>query len=121
MFLLCHHPHVHQAPSNYAINFIDTVSLITSTWTVRLWNAPPMIDLSLTLASIERLIYQHLWEHFFVVCSFHFVCPCSHCHALRLFHSFKNHITSSITSGCHALNLSFNNGPPSFIDCPNTV
>ena len=50
---------------------------------VRLWNSFPVIDLTVSVRSIKKFLFDHLWEHFTanfnsdVACSFHFSCP--HC------------------------------------------
>ena len=52
---------------------------------VRLWNSLPQIDLSLSLETLKKKLYNHFWAHFIAnfdssnICSFHIVCPCSKC------------------------------------------
>ena len=51
----------------------------------RLWNALPIIDLTLSIPVIKCKLKHFLWNHFienFNVnnhCTFHFFCPCNHC------------------------------------------
>ena len=52
---------------------------------VRLWNALPIIDMTLSPCTIRKKLLTFLWatfeSHFDSsnICSFHFVCPCNHC------------------------------------------
>ena len=54
---------------------------------VRLWNTLPagIIDLSLSYTSVKQSLKKFFWNHFEQnfnsenPCSFHVVCPCSHC------------------------------------------
>lgn len=52
---------------------------------VRLWNAVPPIDLSLSVHTIKRHLMDFFWLHFKAnfnptqTCSFHFLCPCARC------------------------------------------
>lgn len=51
----------------------------------RLWNALPVIDLTLSLVTIKKHLTNFLWSHFQdhfnpdIPCTFHFVCPCNKC------------------------------------------
>ena len=52
---------------------------------VRLWNALPPIDLSLSLSTIKARLKEFMWSHFLenfdpdMPCTFHFLCPCAKC------------------------------------------
>ena len=67
-----------RAPSNSKRNFYFNRL-------VRLWNALPIMDLSLSMESLRSKVKNFLWLTFtasFVsnnTCSFHFFCPCNHC------------------------------------------
>ena len=51
----------------------------------RLWNALPIIDLTLSFSVIKHKLHCFLWNHFienFDInnhCTYHFLCPCNHC------------------------------------------
>lgn len=53
---------------------------------VRLWNALPPIDLSLSLPTIKSHLKKYFWSHFLEhfdscnPCTYNFICPCSNCH-----------------------------------------
>ena len=55
---------------------------------IRLWNALPQIDLSLSFQSVKHFIFEFLWNHFIthfqsdISCTYHFMCPCSSCSSL---------------------------------------
>ena len=65
---------------------------------VRLWNALPPLDLSLSFSTLKLHLKQLFWKHFIVhfspsnLCTFHVVCPCPHCvncnHSVSLKWSF---------------------------------
>ena len=52
---------------------------------VKLWNALPIIDLSLSTDTLRRKVKDFLWSNFVNnfdssnTCSFHFLCPCIRC------------------------------------------
>ena len=52
---------------------------------VRIWNALPLIDLSLSFLSLKFQIKQFFWTIFLtcfdpsIPCSYHFICPCNKC------------------------------------------
>ena len=52
----------------------------------RLWNSLPVIDLSLSLPTIRSQLSKFLRERFLDSfdcndpCTYHFLCPCAHCH-----------------------------------------
>ena len=52
---------------------------------VKLWNALPVIDITLSISAIKHKIKALLWLHFLehfdsdIVCTWHYLCPCSHC------------------------------------------
>ena len=59
---------------------------------VKLWNAFPDFDTSLSMTSIKSFLITHLWNHFIthfnpeISCTFHFVCPCSNCYSSNVRH-----------------------------------
>ena len=52
---------------------------------VKLWNALPVIDLSLSIVTLRKKVKDFLWSTFVHnfdssnICSFHFLCPCNRC------------------------------------------
>ena len=56
---------------------------------VKLWNKLPEIDLALSMTSIKKFIFNHLYNHFNqhfcpdIVCTYHYVCPCPNCYHLN--------------------------------------
>ena len=52
---------------------------------IRLWNALPTIDLSLSFRTIKLFLFDFFWKHFInhfqsdISCTYHFLCPCSSC------------------------------------------
>ena len=65
---------------------------------IRLWNSLPYIDLSLTINTIKKSLYDHFWNHFAQhfdsdnVHTFHYSCPCNCCSHLP--HSTSFHVIS---------------------------
>ena len=48
----------------------------------RLWNALPVLDLSLSTATLRAKIKDFLWSVLTITCLFHLLCPCSKCTAI---------------------------------------
>ena len=54
----------------------------------RLWNALPVINTNLSIATIKAKLKKFMWNHFVTHfdddnhCTYHYLCPCSKCHDL---------------------------------------
>ena len=52
----------------------------------RLWNALPIFDINLSIATIKARLKAYMWNHFVDnfdddnPCTYHYLCPCSKCH-----------------------------------------
>ena len=61
----------------------------------RLWNSLPIIDLSLSVSSIKKLLRHFFWDHFVHnfhpdnPCTYHFICPCSRCSSSPIITNFS--------------------------------
>ena len=59
---------------------------------VKLWNAFPNFDTSLSMSLIKTFLTTHIWNHFIthfnseISCTFHFVCPCNNCYTSNARH-----------------------------------
>lgn len=55
---------------------------------VKLWNALQPLNMKLPFTTLKHQVINLLWSHFTThfdpnnPCSFHFLCPCSHCHQI---------------------------------------
>ena len=62
----------------------------------RLWNALPLIDVTLSIQTIKNKIKSHFWDHF--TCFFdpldpyklHYLCPCSQCVSTQFLSTIQN-------------------------------
>ena len=61
----------------------------------RLWNSLPIIDVSQSIPTIRKKLYNHFWNRFLdkfdhnYTCTYHYLCPCTHCSSLPVSYNFS--------------------------------